>query len=69
MQTLTTTPVTYHTELKNAVWEKSHLIAPEKLKKPKFIVANKNEVKLDEMFKSIRKVKRLGVITTLDTNK
>lgn len=69
MQALTTTPATYHPELKNAVWEKSHLIAPEKLKPPKFIVANKNEVKLDEMFKSIQQVKGLSVRTTPDTNK
>jgi len=34
MQTLTITPVTYHIELKNAIWEKSSLINSEILKKP-----------------------------------
>lgn len=50
----TITPVTYHIELKNAIWEKSNLIALEILKTPKFIVTNKKEVKLDESFKSIQ---------------
>lgn len=50
----TITPVTYQIELKNAIWEKSNLIALEILKNPKFIVTNKKEVKLDESFKSIQ---------------
>lgn len=36
---------------------------------PKFIAANKKEVKLDEVFKSIQEVKGLSVVTALDTNK
>lgn len=55
MQTLAITPVTYHIELKNVIWEKSNLTASEILKKtPKFTVTNKKKVKLDDKFKSIQ---------------
>ena len=49
---------------KKAVW-----LIQKFLKNPKFIVTNKKEVKLDEMFKSMQKVKGLSVMATFDTNK
>lgn len=57
------------TEFKNAIWGKKTNLLQKCLNPPKFIIANKDEVRLDEMFESMQQVKAPSVVTAWDTNK